>query len=254
MVLTDFDAAVFADMRKGVKKLLPRKPDSRPAFLLPHYCLPQIFLTPLTHSHILLKTAVVWGFLGMFRFSVYQKLGLNNLVIVGRNGEEIRPRSGSFRELSHYFFRRGAKGFYFRFSDKYHPVAYAFFCRLDLVSHFWSEFCPVRALLMIARNGFLNEIIFPEKTVSSQYLRDYMRFVGGTRHFASASQFTPHSLRIGGHTFFAVKNMDPDFLHFLGRRAISRACQLYYRANAYDNVVRLKLFFRKLSRSHVLSS
>ena len=148
---------------------------------------------------------------------------------------------------------QGAKGFYFRFADKYHPVAYAFFCKLDRVSEFWSEFCPVRALLMIARNGFLNDNIFPPKIVTTKNLGNYMRFVGRARRLGSAHQFTPHSLRIGGHTFFAVKDMDPDFLHFLGRRAISRVCQLYYRANARDNITRLKLFFERLGRSHILS-
>ena len=252
VLLTDFDSSVFCDMKKGVKRLLPKKPDSRPAFLLPHYHLPRIFLTPMKQSHILLKTAVIWGFLGMFRFATYQKLGVSNLVVVGRNGKEYRVQSGSFNELSFYFLQRGAIGFYFRFSDKYHPIAYAFFCRLDHLPECWSKLCPVRALLMIARSGYLKGKFFPPRVITARNLRDFMRFVGGMRRLGAAYQFTPHSLRIGGHTFFAIKNMDPDFLHFLGRRAVSRVCQLYYRANAYDNVVRLNMFFEKLSRRHVL--
>ena len=106
---------------------------------------------------------------------------------------------------------------------------------------------------MIARNGFLTENIFPSKIITTQNLGNYMRFVGGVRRLGAAHQFTPHSLRIGGHTFFAVKNMNPNFLHFLGRRAIACVCQLYYRANAYDNIVRLKMFFERLGRSHILS-
>ena len=62
----------------------------------------------------------------------------------------------------------------------------------------------------------------------------------------SDNNFTPHSLKIEGHTFYSIKNIDPDFVNFLGRRAISRACQLYYRANAYDNLVRLNMFFRSI--------
>ena len=47
--------------------------------------------------------------------------------------------------------------------------------------------------------------------------------------------------------------MDIDFLHFLGRRAISRVCQLYYRANAYDNINRLSMFFSSISDQHILN-
>ena len=50
-----------------------------------------------------------------------------------------------------------------------------------------------------------------------------------------------------------MKNMNPDFVHFLGRRAISRVCQLYYRANAYDNIIRLGLFFESIAPQHILT-
>ena len=63
----------------------------------------------------------------------------------------------------------------------------------------------------------------------------------------SSTPFTPHSLRIGGHTFFAVHNMHEDFIQFLGRRTITRASQLYYRARAIDNIIRLQIFFGRLS-------
>ena len=53
----------------------------------------------------------------MFRFSTYQKLGIHNLVVVGRNGDEFEMVRGTYAELSYYFMRRGAIGFYFRFSD-----------------------------------------------------------------------------------------------------------------------------------------
>ena len=249
---TDFDSSVFRDMKKGVKRLLPNKPDTRPAFLLPHYHIPQIFLTPMTSSHILFKTAVIWGFFGMFRFATYQKLGVHNLIVVGKNGAEHNIISGSYNELSYYFLRCGAIGFYFRFSAKYHPIAYAFFCSLGHISGFWAKFCPVKALLTASRNGLLQDCIFPPKIVTSANLGNFLRFVGGKRRLGSAYQFTPHSLRIGGHTFFSIKNMNSDFLHFLARRAVSRVSQLYYRANAHDNIVRLDMFFTRLGRQHIL--
>ena len=83
-------------------------------------------------------------------------------------------------------------------------------------------------------------------------MNDYLRFIARNAGSLDRHKFTPHSLRIGGHTFYAIKNMDADFLHFLGRRAISRVCQLYYRANAYDNVIRLNMFLRSISGQHIL--
>ena len=41
--------------------------------------------------------------------------------------------------------------------------------------------------------------------------------------------------------------MHEDFVQFLGRRKISRASQLYYRARATDNIYRLSRFFAQMS-------
>ena len=83
-----FDESVHHDIIRGVRRLLPSKPDSRPAFLLPHYFLNPIFAKPQTPTQLLLKAAVIWGFLGMFRFATYGKLGTQNLVILGREARE----------------------------------------------------------------------------------------------------------------------------------------------------------------------
>ena len=53
-----FDTSVHRDILNGIERLLPNKPDSRPAFLLPHYLLPPIFAKPRTYTHLLLKAAV----------------------------------------------------------------------------------------------------------------------------------------------------------------------------------------------------
>ena len=189
----------------------------------------------------------------MFRFATYSKLGIHNLVLVGKDAREYRLASGSYEEVSYYFLHLGAIGFYFQFSDKYHQVAHAFFCKLEGVSELWSKLCPVRALIQLARNGLLRDTLFPKAALSNATLSDYMHFVAPIRGLVAGAKFTPHSLRIGGHTFFSIKNMNDDFLHFLGRRAISRVCQLYYRANAYDNIVRLNMFFESISNLHILT-
>ena len=239
-------------MIRGTRILLPRKPDTRPAFLLPHYLRPPIFTTPITASQFLLKAAVVWGFIGMFRFETYSKLGIHNLVVVGKDGREHRISSGSSNELIYYFKRLNAVGFYFQFTAKYHPVAHAFFSSFTNISNFWAQYCPVKILLQMAQRGLLTKEIFPKKILSSPILSDYLRYIAGKQRGISGGKFTPHSLRIGGHTFYTMKNMDADFTHFLGRRAISRVGQLYYRARAYDNIVRLNMFFRSLQSQHIL--
>ena len=247
-----FDELVHSDILKGAERLLPKKPDSRPAFLLPHYQPPNIFTTPITNTQLLLKATVIFGFIGMFRFSTYDKLGISNLIIVGRNGREYGVLSGSFEEISFYFNQANAIGFYFTFSAKYHPVAHAFFCKLSVISTPLSRYCPVKILLQLARRKLLTNNIFPKRLISTPVLSDYLRFIARNSKSLGSRKFTPHSLRIGGHTFFTMKNMNADFVHFLGRRAISRVCQLYYRASAYDNIIRLYIFFRSVASQHIL--
>ena len=188
----------------------------------------------------------------MFRFATYEKLTISNLVIVGTAAEEYHLATGSASELLYYFEGKEAIGFYFTFSDKYHPIAHAFFSKLSSVSQFWSTYCPVNILIQLSQHDLLTQKIFPKTIITSEVLRNYMRFLANNSESLDGQLFTPHSLRIGGHTFFAMKNLDADFLHFLGRRAISRACQLYYRANSYDNIVRLDMFFRSISHQHIL--
>ena len=250
LTLTEFDHSVLKDVLKGVKRLLPQEPDTKPAFILPNYLLPPIFYKPLSASQ--LKSAVTLGFLGMFRFSTYKKLGIHNLVIVADDGEEFRMSDRSFPDMRDFLQRGKAIGFYFQFPAKFHPVAHAFFCKLSNVSDFWARFCPLRVLCQLVNSGLLGNVIFSQSMVSSSSLSDYLRFMSYKRPPLGGSRFTPHSLRIGGHTFYSLKNMDSDFVHFLGRRAISKACQLYYRASAYDNIVRLRMFFCSIRDQHIL--
>ena len=64
LLLTEFDEAVRKDIIKGVRRILPSKPDTRPAFLLPHYFLHPIFIKPRSSTQLLLKAASILGFLG----------------------------------------------------------------------------------------------------------------------------------------------------------------------------------------------
>ena len=98
-------------------------------------------------------------------------------------------------------------------------------------------------------NGLLfSGPLFPKPAMSSQILGSYMTLLA-----QSSRIFTPHSLRIGGHTFFSVQNMHEDFVQFLGRRSINKTSQLYYRARAADNILRLSLFFQRLTSEPVVN-
>ena len=140
-------------------------------------------------------------------------------------------------------------GFYFSFSAKCHPNARAYYCTLYNYPNPWSTLCPIMVLRHLGTSGLLfTGPLFPQERLTSKALGAYMTFLA-----RSTTPFTPRSLRIGGHTFFSVQNMHEDFVQFLGRRSINRTSQLYYRARAADNIVRLSMFFNRLTVDPVVN-
>ena len=241
--LSQFDNAVLRRVLRGVSSLRPAHPDRRVAFLLPHYSFPSAFVRPLSKNLLLFKAAVVFGFLGMFRYSTFAKLSKKSIVLVTVSGRELRLSTGSNAELTALTREYKIFGFYFHFSSKFHAHARAYFCSLKGFAQPWANICPLQLLLDLARSDLLSaESIFKRSVISAHALGLYMRYVSN-----STTTFSPHSLRIGGHTFYSVHNMHEDFIHFLGRRQISRASQLYYRARATDNINRLSRFFAHTS-------
>ena len=53
----------------------------------------------------------------------------------------------------------------------------------------------------------------------------------------------PHSLRIGGHTYYTVYGLDAGFRDYLARRKVNKATQTYYRASPYLTIYKLRQFF-----------
>ena len=248
--LLPYDHEILARVLKGISTLRPTKPDTRTAFLLPHIKIPPNFSTPLTSDQLIFKAAVIFGFLGMFRYGTFDKLSVNSLILVCASGIELSVKEGTWDELGGLMNEFTVTGFYFRFASKFHPRARAYFCRLDDLPMPWSALCPVSALIALAKNNMLSKRkIFARSVITTRKLGAYMRSLSN-----SNTNYTPHSLRIGGHTFYSIQNMHEDFVQFLGRRAIARASQLYYRANAADNVSRLRLFFEGISRIPILQS
>ena len=241
--LTHFDKKIISRILKGVAALRPTTADKRTAFLLPHFEFPETVKNPLSKDQLIFKAAVIFGFLGMFRYSSFGKLSCHSVVLISQNREEFTLETGTYLELEHLIKTKNIFGFYFRFAAKFHHDGRAYYCKLSDLNDPWNKLCPLKILIELSRNGLLSaKKIFDEKLLTSKSLGAYMQYIAKTR-----SKFTPHSLRIGGHTFYSIQNMHGDFVQFLGRRSINRASQLYYRASAADNISRLRLFFTDIS-------
>ena len=133
--------------------------------------------------------------------------------------------------------------FFLSFKAKCHPNALAYYCTLQGLTANWPALCPLRTLMALAEANLLRAgNIFPTRRLTTTKLTAYMH-----AFCRNGPHFSPHSLRIGGHTFYTLQNMHGDFVQFLGRRTIRRASELYYRANPVDNIKRLRKFFSDVS-------
>ena len=121
-----FDKRVITRVLRGVRALRPTEFDGRVAFLLPHLKLPTIFTHPHSLDHLLFKAAVIFGFLGMFRFSSFDKVIAPRIVLVDVSGREFTFTQARLSLLM----SQRLTGFYFSFSSKCHPNARAYYCAL----------------------------------------------------------------------------------------------------------------------------
>ena len=55
----------------------------------------------------------------------------------------------------------------------------------------------------------------------------------------------PHSLRIGGHTYYTVFGLDTGFRDYLARRKVKESVQTYYRASPHLTIYKLRQFFKR---------
>ena len=56
----------------------------------------------------------------------------------------------------------------------------------------------------------------------------------------------PHSLRIGGHTYYIVFSIETGFRDYLARRKVYKAVQTYYRASPHLTIFKLRQFFKQM--------
>ena len=241
--MTAFDSKIVARMLRGVGILRPSRPDPRVAFLLPHLTPPPIFCCPLSTEHLLYKAVIIFGFFGMLRFGTFAKLSPQSITLVSATGEMFTHVIWGKVPVREFVSLYNIVGFYLSFKAKRHPNARAYYCTLQGLPANWSALCPLATFMALAETNLLHTgCIFPTHLITTAKLTEYMH-----TFCRNGPHFSPHSLRIGGHTFYSLQNMNEEFVQFLGRRAIRRASELYYRANPVDNIKRLRTFFSDVS-------
>ena len=237
---TRLESHMLKTVKKGIRRCMPQNPDTRIAFLLIHYPLPRKYRKPKNPKTKRTVAAIVFGFFSMLRFHSYGKFQLSNLTIVLKGGKEIAPTLYSIQKIQLLLKSTHVLGFYFTFDDKYHPGARAYLCKLADLSRRLSLICPVNHLsivLEVSQKG----LFFPPKEISRPVLTKDMKGIACIEKFVK-----PHSLRIGGHTYYTVYSLDSDFRDYLARRKVKGATQTYYRASPALNLYKLREFFKRV--------
>ena len=234
------ESDILTRVLKGISRIRPRKPDTRPAFLLPSYRIPLQLRHPISGHRCAQISAAVFCFFGMLRFHVLQKLQLKSLILVDVRGKEHKMRNFPPPLQERLLFAPKIIGFYFDISDKFHPVARAYYPKLSDTNPNWSPICPLRALKLLWVYGLLQSHPFRKATLTENMLIETMQTID-----KNVRDFKTHSLRIGAHTFFITYGLPDDFVDFLSRRqSSSKASQRYYRASARLTITKLRKFMK----------
>ena len=79
---------------------------------------------------------------------------------------------------------------------------------------------------------------FPVKEITRLVLTKTMRSVA-----CIEKNVKPHSLRIGGHTYYTLYGLNSNFRDYLARRKVKSATQTYYRADPALTIFQLRKFY-----------
>ena len=231
------ESELLKSVMKGIKRCIPPKADTRIAILLIHYPIPVKFKSTKIIKIKKAVAAIVLGFFAMLRFHSYSKFNLANLTLVMVGGKEIIPSTCNSRFLHNLLHSKQIFGFYFTFDNKFNPGAWAYYCKLADLNRRLSPVCPLRHLsiiIKISKNG----LFFPPNEITRPVLTQNMKGIACIQ-----KNVKPHSLRIGGHTYYTVYGLDSDFRDYLARRKVKGATQTYYRASPALTIYQLRKFF-----------
>ena len=162
---------------------------------------------------------------------------MENLTLVLKGGKEITPSLFSRETVLNLLTSNGIMGFYFTFDDKFHPGARAYYCKVGDIHHTLKRLCPVKQLSTLIKISH-NDMFFPTYEITTVVLTKYMRAVA-----CAEKNIKPHSLRIGGHTYYTVYGLEPDFRDYLARRKVNKSTATYYRASPHLTIYKLRQFF-----------
>ena len=172
---------VLTRVLKGISRVRPRKHDTRPAFLLPSYRIPLHLRHPISGDRCSQIAAAIFSFFGMLRFHVLQKLHIKSLIIVDGSGVEHKMAPLTPQQRKHVLFAQKVIGFYFDISDKFHPVARAYYPKLADTHQRWKSICPLRALKLVWVYGLLQASPFRRARVTEKIVIETMRTIDKTR-------------------------------------------------------------------------
>ena len=132
-------------------------------------------------------------------------------------------------------------GFFINFKSKTMLNATAYFPKLSDYALRFKAMCPVIALKdLITRRVFNNR--FLKNWGKGITLSSYLKQLAGDE-----LKVSPHALRIGGRTWYLSKNLDKQFVDFLGTWASPEASARYYRASPDAVLRRLQQFYAQLT-------
>ena len=235
---------------RGIRRLLPGQPDAREAFIPLSLVMPSYYKYPPSNRLLLFKAAVALGFHAMLRYGAFCQFTVSRLTLVQKTGRERAFTSFGPEPLR--LTPAAALGVLFTFTPKYtlsNGIGTAFFCHICDVAPSLAEHCPVCVIALLLRKGFLrsrNLSPFDPLVFTPASLTSYLGHVAGKPGQPPSNPFKPHSLRIGGHTFYTIHNMNVDLRDYLARRAITRCSLRYFRAAPADNLRALRAFYQHL--------
>lgn len=244
------ESPLLTAVLRGVRRALPAPHDPRSAFILPLYQSPSFYTHPPSDQWLIFKAAVALGFHAMLRFGAFCQMTPYLLTAILSSGEEW-PLSCVPLNLIGACDR--LLGFVFTFSPKYTSsdgrVTSAYFCHICDVVPRLAVHCPACALLALLRRGLLcvpSRPVFDPHFFSPAALTSYLHLLSSRQLNDSPYHFKPHSLRIGGHTFYTMKGMSADLRDFLARRVINRCSLRYFRASPVGILQALRAFYASL--------
>ena len=231
------ESDVLDRVLKGLKRRLPPRKDTRPAFLLPHYTLPDRFRHPTSERRCSTIAAIIFGFFGLARFHVLEKLNIDSLSLVDRGGHQYKIQHLSVKNRKKVLFSHKIIGFFFDIKDKFHPVARVYLPKLSDALPKWRHICPLRALRLLWAYDLLDASTFSKNRLVKKDIIQALKSIDGNDR-----DFQTQSLRIGAQTFFVTFGLPEAFVEFLARRKSPRVAQIYYRASPKLTLNKLRYF------------